>query len=107
MHLIWHLDLLSLFLFKFHPLFFFFFLPVIVSLCKHDLNEIKKRWDPSNLVRRAAFTWAKHMNSIDAGHNPERLSQMLIINAPQVVCTQLYSSLHAAVLQLFYLTFWV
>jgi hypothetical protein len=41
-------------------------------------------FDAKNLFYRNAFKWAAKMNELDAGHNPERLGQMLIINAPQV-----------------------
>lgn len=42
-------------------------------------------WDPHNLLVKASYTWAKGMAEIDQDHYPERLGEMLIINAPSVV----------------------
>jgi len=38
--------------------------------------------DPKNLRHRAALEWMRGLAKIDQEHYPERLGQMLIINAP-------------------------
>jgi len=42
-------------------------------------------WDSHNLWVKASYAWAQGMATIDQEHYPERLGQMFIINAPQVV----------------------
>eukprot|EP00808_Paulinella_micropora_P019172 g1010.t1 len=44
-------------------------------------------WDPYNLINTNVFRWAKVLADIDQRHSPERLANMLIINAPGVVHT--------------------
>jgi len=42
-------------------------------------------WDPNNLRSKGAFEWARGLAKIDQEHYPERMGQLLIINAPSSV----------------------
>jgi len=39
-------------------------------------------WDPNNLRTKSAFDWSHGLAKIDSEHYPDRLGQLLIINAP-------------------------